>query len=87
MLVQVQEIEESARGFEDLRLRPGLTARGDVSRVFAGEELAAGGMTTLRVDAEMKALIAERHERFQHIRRLRGNLRLATDRLLEAILN
>jgi hypothetical protein len=87
MLVQVQEIEESARAFEDLRLRPGLASRGDVSRVFADEDLAPGGATTLRFDTELKALIAERHARFQHVRRLRGSLRLATDRLLEAILN
>jgi hypothetical protein len=35
----------------------------------------------------LKALIAERHARFQHVQRLRGFLRLATDRPLDAILN
>jgi len=89
-LAQLVERQAFAREHVDMRLRPSLAARGDVSRVFSGygiqSDLAESDeVTVLRIDDELKAFVAEKHARNESNAGISARLRAATEDVLAAI--
>ncbi len=91
-LAQLTEREAGAMNFVDGRLRPQLARYGDLSRVYSrygaprpGGLRVDGTATTLRVDDDLKELVAEKHAREENITRIRDGLEALIDDLLMAI--
>ena len=88
-LAQLEEREEFARAFVDTRLRPAIVTYGDMSPVFAVD--GSRGLadpdkaTVLRIDYELKALVAEKHARNENNLRLRELVRASIEAVLTAI--
>ena len=86
---QVEEREEFAREFVETRLRPALAVRGDISPLMAdyrpGRSTELTGSTVLMIDAELKALVAEKYNRDRQNLDWRRIVHGALENVLEAI--
>ena len=92
-LTQLDEIEIEANTFTNMQLRPALVSRGDVAsalataRSFGYVEIDPDGVTTLRVDQELKALLAARFSYAGGKKEIRDRLIIFANSLLIAIEN
>ena len=92
-LTQLDEFEIEASTFTNMQLRPALVSRGDVAsalataRSFGYVEIDPDGVTTLRVDQELKALLAARFSYAGGKKEIRDRLIIFANSLLIAIEN
>lgn len=82
---QLTETEPGARTFVDTRLEEVLMTHGDMSQVFGPGRADPNGVTTLRMDNELEALLALRYGHMQNIAEWRTLLGESTDTLLATI--
>ena len=89
-LAQLVERQQFRREHVDRRLRPVLATHGDVSDVFSrygrsADDAVTDEVTILRIDSELKAVVAETHARNVANAGMSARLRAATEGVLSAI--
>ncbi len=87
---QLAERQESRWAVVDTRLIPALAARAHPSRVFERQSATSilspsDEVTVVRVDNELKALVAEAYGRYEMTAEIRAGLRARTEDVLAAI--
>ena len=92
-LTQLDELEQESKAFTNMQLRPALVSSGDVAAAFESARsfghfpINPDGVTTLRVDNELRALLAGRLSYAGGLIEIRERLAVFANDLLTAIDN